>query len=108
MSDLKPGISLGFSLSSPANNFYFGLSHEILRNVQWSMELRGQVSHSRQLVLSMRHHLECQPRPTAKNLTRRIGRVHVRHCGLRPEPAGVVSTRRRHGALRPNSESVKK
>jgi hypothetical protein len=33
-SDLLPEPSLGFSLSSPADNFFFGGSSEILRNVQ--------------------------------------------------------------------------
>jgi hypothetical protein len=33
--DLKPGVSLGFSLTSPASNFYFGGSSEFfLRNLQ--------------------------------------------------------------------------
>jgi hypothetical protein len=29
-----PGISVGFSLSSPATSFYLGLSSEVVRNVQ--------------------------------------------------------------------------
>lgn len=33
-SDLTPGLSLGFSLTSPATSFYFGGSSEIRRNVQ--------------------------------------------------------------------------
>ncbi|HSS98016.1 MAG TPA: hypothetical protein VLK33_13340 [Terriglobales bacterium] len=32
--DLRPGITMGFSLTSPANSFYFGGSSEIRRNVQ--------------------------------------------------------------------------
>ena len=34
-SDLAhPGVSLGISLASPSSNYYLGLSHEIVRNVQ--------------------------------------------------------------------------
>ena len=32
--DLIPGASFGLSLTSPSNNFYFGASSEIMRNVQ--------------------------------------------------------------------------
>ena len=32
--DLRPGISAGLSLSSPTNNFYFGLSFEVRRSIQ--------------------------------------------------------------------------
>ncbi|MBZ5728604.1 MAG: hypothetical protein LAP87_26935 [Acidobacteriia bacterium] len=32
--DLLPAPTLGFSLSSPANDFFFGLSHEVRRHVQ--------------------------------------------------------------------------
>ena len=32
--DLWPGITLGFSLTTPADSFYFGGSSEIRRNVQ--------------------------------------------------------------------------
>lgn len=31
---LYPGISLGLSMSSPSSNYYFGISEEVLRNVQ--------------------------------------------------------------------------
>jgi hypothetical protein len=34
-SDLRPGFSLGVSLSSPSSNFYVGAMHEIVRNVQF-------------------------------------------------------------------------
>jgi len=32
--DLRPGLSFGFSLTSPANSFYLGGSFEVRRNVQ--------------------------------------------------------------------------
>ena len=34
LQDAIPGVSFGLSLSSPASNFYFGGSSEILRNIQ--------------------------------------------------------------------------